>query len=157
MAARKILQLDEDNRTQLQRIVKRSSDWRERERAQTLLRLDSGLFAQDVADQLGLNVRTVRTTHIRWRHNALASLPDKPRSGAPQKLNSGNVQRLVQWALDEPLTATALLATPPGQSGGPSMHVNTLVAKLKASGLVWKRTRHSLKKTATKTPSDKQP
>ena len=110
MAARKILQLDEDNRTQLQRIVKRSSDWRERERAQTLLRLDSGLFAQDVADQLGLNVRTVRTTHIRWRHNALASLPDKPRSGAPQKLNSGHVQRLVQWALDEPLTATALLA-----------------------------------------------
>jgi transposase len=105
MAARKTLQLDEQSRTQLQRIVKRSGDWRERERAQTLLLLDSGLFAQDVANQLGLNVRTVRTTHIRWRQNALASLPDKPRSGAPQKLDSGHVQRLVQWAKDEPLTA----------------------------------------------------
>ncbi len=29
MAARKILQLDEDSRTQLQRVVKRSGDWRE--------------------------------------------------------------------------------------------------------------------------------
>lgn len=55
MAIRKILQLDEDSRAQLQRIVKRSSDWRERERAQTLLLLDSGLFAQAVADQLRLN------------------------------------------------------------------------------------------------------
>ena len=33
MAARKILQLDEDSRTQLQRIVKRSGDWREQARA----------------------------------------------------------------------------------------------------------------------------
>ena len=156
MAARKTLQLDEQSRTQLQRIVKRSGDWRERERAQTLLLLDSGLFAQDVANQLGLNVRTVRTTHIRWRQNALASLPDKPRSGAPQKLNSGHVQRLVQWAKDEPLTAAALLARHL-DSGGPSVHVNTLVSKLKASGLVWKRTRHCLKKPATKTPFAKQP
>ena len=59
MAARKTLQLDEHSRTQLQRIARRSGDWRERERAQTLLLLDSGLFAQAVADQLGLNVRTV--------------------------------------------------------------------------------------------------
>ena len=156
MAARKTLQLDEESRTRLQRIVKRSSDWRERERAQTLLLLDAGLFAQAVADQLGLNVRTVRTTHIRWRQNALAWLPDKPRSGAPQKLDSGHVQRLVQWAKDEPLTAAALLARHL-DSGGPSVHVNTLVAKLKASGLVWKRTRHSLKKPAAKTPFAKQP
>ena len=156
MAARKILQLDEDSRTQLQRIVKRSGDWRERERAQTLLLLDSGLFAQAVADQLGLNVRTVRTTHIRWRQDAFASLPDKPRSGAPQKLDATHMERLVQWAKDEPLTAPALLARHL-DAGGPSVHVNTLARQLKASGLVWKRTRHSLKKAATKMPSAKQP
>ena len=156
MAARKILQLDEDSRTQLQRIVKRSGDWRERERAQTLLLLDSGLFAQAVAHQLGLNVRTVRTTHIRWRQSAFDSLPDKPRSGAPQKLDSTHMERLVQWAKDEPLTAPALLARHL-DAGGPSVHVNTLARQLKASGLVWKRTRHSLKKAATKKPLAKQP
>ena len=127
-----------------------------RERAQTLLLLDSGLFAQAVADQLGLNVRTVRTTHIRWRQNAFDSLPDKPRSGAPQKLDATHMERLVQWAKDEPLTAPALLARHL-DAGGPSVHVNTLARQLKASGLVWKRTRHSLKKAATKKPLAKQP
>ena len=156
MAIRKILQLDEDSRTQLQRIVKRSGDWRERERAQTLLLLDSGLFAQAVADQLGLSVRTVRTTHMRWRQNAFASLPDKPRSGAPQKLDATHMERLIQWAKDEPLTAPALLARHL-DAGGPSVHVNTMARKLRASGLVWKRTRHSLKKAVTKTLSAKQP
>ena len=156
MPTRKTLQLDEDSRAALQHIFKRASDWRERERAQTLLLLDSGLFAQAVADQLGLNVRTVRTTHIRWRQDAFASLPDKPRSGAPQKLDATHMERLVQWAKDEPLTAPALLARHL-DAGGPSVHVNTLARKLKASGLVWKRTRHSLKKAATKMPSAKQP
>ena len=156
MAIRQILHIDEDSRTQLQRIVKRSGDWRERGRAQTLLLLDSGLFAQAVADQLGLSVRTVRTTHMRWRQNAFASLPDKPRSGAPQKLDATHMERLIQWAKDEPLTAPALLARHL-DAGGPSVHVNTLARKLKASGLVWKRTRHSLKKAVTKTLSAKQP
>ena len=67
MAARKTLQLDDDSRAQLQRIVKRASDWRERERAQTLLLLDSGVFAEEVARQMGLSARTVRITHTRWR------------------------------------------------------------------------------------------
>ena len=67
MAARKTLQLENDSRAQLQRIVKRSSDWRERERAQTLLLLDSGAFAEEVARQMGLSARTVRITHTRWR------------------------------------------------------------------------------------------
>ncbi len=53
-------------------------------------------------------------------------------------------------------TASALLARHL-DSGGPSVHVNTLVAKLKASGLVCKRTRYSLKKAAMKTPFAKQP
>ena len=85
MAARKTLQLDDDSRAQLQRIVKRASDWRERERAQTLLLLDSGLFAEEVARQMGLSARTVRITHTRWRRSAMASLPDLPCSGGELK------------------------------------------------------------------------
>ena len=143
MPTRKTLQLDEDSRAALQHIFKRASDWRERERAQTLLLLDSGVFAEDVARQMGLNVRTVRIT-------------DLPRSGAPRKLQPEHVERLVQWAGAEPLTAAALLARHL-DAGGPLVHVNTMVATLKASNFVWKRTRHSLKKTATKTPFAKQP
>ena len=156
MAARKTLQLDDDSRAQLQRIVKRASDWRERERAQTLLLLDSGVFAEEVARQMGLSARTVHITHTRWRQSGMASLPDLPRSGAPKKLQPEHVERLVQWATAEPLTSAALLARHL-DTGGPKVHVNTMAATLKASGLVWKRTRHSLKKAATKTPFGKQP
>ena len=156
MPTRKILQLDDDSRAQLQHIVKRGSNWRERDRAQTLLLLDSGVFAEDVAIQMGLNVRTVRITHTNWRQTGMASLADLPRSGAPRKLQPEHVERLVQWAGAEPLTAAALLARHL-DAGGPVVHVNTMVAILKASDFVWKRTRHSLKKAATKTPFARQP
>lgn len=156
MTARKTLQLDDDSRAPLQRIVKRASDWRERERAQTLLLLDTGVFAEEVAQQMGLSARTVRITHMRWRQSGMASLPDLPRSGAAKKLQPEHVKRLVQWAAAEPLTSAALLARHL-DAGGPKVHANTMAATLKASSLVCKRTRHSLKKAATKTLSAKQP
>ncbi len=101
-------------------------------------------------------MRTVRTTRCDWLDEGLASLADRPRCGAPKKLRLEHVQRLVAWAQAEPLTAASLLARH-RDCGGPSVHVNTLTATLKASELVWKRTRHTLKKAATKTPSNKQP
>ena len=77
-----------------------------------------------------------------WRQAGMASLADLPRSGAPRKLQPEHVERLVQWAGAEPLTAAALLARHL-DAGGPLVHVNTMVATLKASNFVWKRTRHS--------------
>jgi hypothetical protein len=58
------------------------------------------------------------------------------------------VKRLVQWADTEPLTAVALLARHK-EAQGRDVHLNTLVSALKSYGFVWKRTRHSLKKSAT--------
>ena len=153
---RMVLKLDEASRVELELIVKRGENWRERERARTLLLLGQGVFAEEVAHQLGLNVRTVGTTRSRWLESGRESLGDLPRSGAPRKLATQHVERLVEWAKAEPLSAPALLARHAAH-GGPSVHLNTLVATLKASGLVWKRTRHSLKKVATSLPSDVQP
>ena len=151
-----VLKLDEASRIELERVVKRGENWRERERAQTLLMLGQGVFAEEVARRLGLNVRTVGTTRGRWLDSGLESLADLPRSGAPRKLRPEDVERLVGWAKAEPLTAPCLLARHEAH-GGPHVHLNTLVATLKASGLVWKRTRHSLKKAATRPLSGKQP
>jgi len=151
---RKVLHLADEDRRRLERIVERGENWRERQRAQTLLLLGQGEFAEDVAIRLGLNVRTVGTTRNQWQAEGMASLGDRPRSGAPRKLTPEQVQRLADWARSEPLTATALLARHK-EHGGEAVHVNTLVTSLKASGLVWKRTRHSLKKAATRPPSGK--
>ena len=62
---RMVLKLDEASRVELELMVKRGENWRERERAQTLLLLDRGVFAQEAAHQLGMNVRTVGTTRAR--------------------------------------------------------------------------------------------
>ena len=58
---RMVSKLGDASRVELEWVVKRSENWRERERAQTLLLLDQGVFAQEVAHQLGVNVRTVGT------------------------------------------------------------------------------------------------
>ena len=141
---RKILRLSDVDRCRLQRIVDRGWNWRERQRAQTLLLLDKGDSWTTVADKLGIHFRTVGTTRNQWLAEGMASLADRPRSGAPRKLTPEQVQRVAEWARAEPMTAPQLLARLK-EEGGPSVHINTLVASLKASGLVWKRTRHSLK------------
>ncbi len=63
MAARKTIQLGDNSRTQLQRIVKRARKWRERGRAQTLLLQYAGAFAQEVAQQTGLSARGTYYAH----------------------------------------------------------------------------------------------
>lgn len=139
--------LSPDELRVLEQVFKKDKDWRVRERAQTLLLLNQGMNCEDVADRQELCVATVRSTRRNWHNEGLAGLADKPRCGAPHKLSESDVQRLVQWASTEPLTAAALLARH-NEAQGCSVHLNTLVSELKRHGFVWKRSRHSLKKSA---------
>jgi predicted DNA-binding ribbon-helix-helix protein len=82
----------------------------------------------------------------RWLAKGVAGLSDAPRSGAPSKLSLEQLEQLKAWASEDALTATALL-TRLEEKFGVRVHVNTLTGALKRAGLVWKRTRHSLKKT----------
>lgn len=140
-----ILNLQSEDRAALEAVVSRGENWRCRERAQTLLLLDEVVSAFDTAKKLGLIFRTVYTTRRNW-FRGLASLPDLPRSGAPKKITPEQLAKIVAMAIAEPLTAKQLLAQHV-QSGGALVNVGTLTTALKSSGMVWKRTRHSLKKT----------
>ena len=137
--------LSEDDRQALERVVKKSSDWRARERAKTVLLLGQSLLCREVAQVQDLSIGTVGQTWRRWRQEGMAALSDKPRCGAPRKLDEEDAQRLAQWAREQPLSAPELLQRHTDASGKP-VHVDTLVRYLKEGGLVWKRTRHSLKK-----------
>ncbi len=94
--ARIVLNLADEDRWRIERVVKFGENWRERQRAQTLVLLGKGEFAEDVAVKLGIHVRTVGTTRSRWLAEGMASLADRPRSGAPRKLTSEQVQRLAE-------------------------------------------------------------
>ncbi len=145
MSRKFTLSLSRENRSRLQHIVDRGTNWRERERAETLILLDGALSMQEVADAIGVNVRTVGSTRLAWLKYGVDSLADLPRSGAPKKISQQQVENLLIHADAEPKSARQLLAKHV-EDGGAPVHLNTLMGALKAAGLVWKRTRHSLKK-----------
>jgi transposase len=139
---------------QLKRVVKRHTNWRMRERAQTLLLLAQGKTAKQVALEMELHPQTVGSTRKQWEQEGMDSLSDKPRSGAPAKLSESQAEQLVAWAKAEPLSLSTLKARHE-ETGGVAVHVNTLTSVLKRAGMVWKRTRHSLEKKETNQHSSK--
>lgn len=146
MPLRILLCLSHENRKLLGEIIARGADWRQRQRAQTLLYLDDGMSTREVAEIVGIHARTVAITRKYWFRDGFESLVDLSRSGAPRKITGEQLAKLVEAASAEPLTAKELLARHL-EDGGAPVHVRTVVDALRASGMVWKRTRHSLKKT----------
>ena len=144
-----IIGLSLEDRGILEEVIERGSNWRQRQRAQTLLLLDSNLSTADVARTVGVHVRTVNTTRRDWFKNGHKSLLDAARSGAPKKITPEQITSLVLAASTEPLSARQLLAKHLAEGGAP-IHLNTLSTALKRSGMTWKRTRHSLKKSDQK-------
>ena len=56
----KPIELSESELDQLQRIIKKGSDWRERERAQTILMLSDGQTVVAIAEQQGVKPEAIR-------------------------------------------------------------------------------------------------
>ncbi|WP_455289834.1 helix-turn-helix domain-containing protein [Cupriavidus necator] len=104
-----------------------------------------GVPAKEIARRQELTLEAVYERRYRWLEKGVLGLSDAPRSGAPSKLSPEQVAQLKIWASEEALTAMALL-TRLEEKFGVRLHRNTLTGVLKRAGLVWKRTRHSLKK-----------
>lgn len=149
MGRNAVLVLKNIDRISLERISDRGTNWRARQRAHTLILLDDGLTMAEVAARIGIHVRTVGSTRTSWILARMDSLADLERSGAPRKISPEELEKLVALAGAEPMSARALLAKHTGDGGIP-VHLNTLTKALKEAGLLWKRTRHSLKKNETK-------
>ena len=132
-------------RLSLIRIIDRGNNWRERQRSNTLILLDDGASMREVANIIGIDIRTVGLTRMDWLARGFDSLVDAPRCGAPRKIKQEQLEKLIAAASEEPLTAKSLLAKHV-EGGGEVVHVNTIKGALKNAGYVWKRTRGSLKK-----------
>lgn len=138
----------------LKAILKKGSDWRERNRAETILLLATGHSIQAVAERQDLCVEAVRIRRRKWLKTGFASLPDLPRSGAPSKLTDAQRQQLSRWAESEALSSRELL-TRLERECEVRISRTTLRTELKRLGYVWKRTRYSLKKNATRSDLSK--
>jgi transposase len=97
------IQLSEINRVELQNIVSKGTHKaRIIRRAQTLLWSDAGKIDTEIAQLHGITPLTVAKTRERWVKEK--SLADKPRSGAPSKLDGKQEAFLVALACsDAPL------------------------------------------------------
>jgi transposase len=140
------LKLAANDRVKLQEVVAKGSDWRARHRAQTLLYFDDGLRANDIMALQDLNIDTVYDRRKHWLSKGFAFLYDVHRSGAPPKLNAIHREQIKIWTEEEALTAPAIVARLKEECDI-DVSVGTVRNALKALGTIWKRTRHSLKKT----------
>lgn len=145
----KTLFLSEHDRQQLQHIARRSDDWRERERAQTILYLADGWRAKAIAAEQNLHLDTVYDRRQRWLVSGFASLYLPSLGGAPAKLTENHRALLQQWATEEALSVPQLQVKLL-ETCQIKVHENTLRRALRQMNFVWKRTRHSLKKNETK-------
>ncbi|WP_084190936.1 helix-turn-helix domain-containing protein [Methylomarinum vadi] len=114
----------------------------------------SGKTVKEVAELQNLCVEAVRIRRRKWLKHGLASLPDQPRSGAPSKLTDEHRQQLAQWVDAEALSSREIL-TRLVERYQIQIGATTLRNELKRLGYVWKRTRYSLKKSATPSGSSK--
>ena len=130
----------------LKAIVKKGADWRDRDRAETILLLADGHTVETVVESQGLCREAVRIRRRKWLNLGFASLPDRPRCGAPSKLTAEHRQPLGRWVEEEALSSRDLL-TRLQRDYGIVISSSTLRTALKRLGYVWKRTRYSVKKT----------
>ena len=138
------IDLSTNDREVLEKIISTGANWRQCQRAQTLIELDNGMSTAAVAQSVGIHRRTVSNTRRDWLKDGVDSLVDSERSGAPRKITPEQMLRLVAAASSEMLTTRQLLAKHLAEGGTP-VHLNTLSAALRAHGIVWIRTRHFLK------------
>ena len=134
-----------EQQQQLTDLTKHAAHWRERQRAQTILWLSEGKTVVEVATLQKLMPETIRTQRRRWQAHAFESIPEGHRSGRPNTLSANHQDQILHWVNEAPLNAEQIRIKLHEQYGI-SVHIDGIRKFLRQSGMVFKRTRHSLKK-----------
>lgn len=137
--------LDSDQLQQLVHLSKHSSHWRERQRAQTILWLSEGKTVLEVATLQNRIPETIRFQRRLWLRNGFESIAEGHRSGRPNMLTLEYRSQILHWVKEEPLNAEQIRSKL-YDLYGISLCVVGIRKFLRESGIVYKRTRHSLKK-----------
>jgi transposase len=76
---------------------------REGRRQLAMARRQEGYTQQEIADFLGVDVRTVQRWDAAWKKHGLDGLKSKPISGRPPKLTSEQERTVLSWLETSPL------------------------------------------------------
>ncbi len=137
--------LSSEQEEQLIHLTKQSANWRERQRAQTILWLAEGKTVAEVAALQNRIPETIRLQRRRWELYQFDAIQEGHRSGRPAILTADYQAQVLEWVNNSPLNAEQIRVKLYEQHGV-SVPIDGLRKFLRDSGMVFKRTRHSLKK-----------
>lgn len=137
--------LTPDEQEQLIHLSKHAEHWRERQRAQTILWLSDGKTVAQVAKLQNRIPETIRLQRRHWQLHQFESIKEGHRSGRPHLLSDEHKQQILAWVNTTPFNSEQIKVKLHEKF---KITVNTqVICKfLRRSGIVFKRTRHSLKK-----------
>ena len=139
------IELIQDEQDQLEHLVKHAKHWRERQRSQTILWLSQGKTVKEIAVLHGVKEETIRTHRRNWRHHKIEAIWEGKRSGHPRILQAVHQAQILSWIDSDTLNSEQIRQRLYEQYQI-EICQETLRRFLRASGIVYKRTRHSLKK-----------
>lgn len=142
--------LSDDDEQQLHKLIKHAQNWRERQRAQTILWLAQGKSVAEIAILHDIVPETVRKHRRNWNRCKFISLQEGHRSGRPSVMTDEHQTTVLRWVQSTPLNAEQIKHQLHEQFQV-LVDVQVIRKFLKKSGMVFKRTRHSLKKKRSET------
>ncbi len=134
-----------EQRERLIFLAKHAKHWRERQRAQTILWLSEGKSVAEVATLQERIPETIRLQRRRCELYEFESIKEGHRSGRPNTLISDYQAKILDWVNTSPLNAEQIRVKL-HEEYEVSVSVETIRKFLRDSDMVFKRTRHSLKK-----------
>lgn len=104
MPKKYLVELSKEQETELRRIVKKGkASARKITRAHILLQADAGASDAEIAENLQTSIATVERTRKKFvQEGAAQALTEKPRPGAPRKLDGKQTAFLVAIACSDP-------------------------------------------------------
>jgi transposase len=144
-----------EQRERLIFLAKHAKHWRERQRAQTILWLSEGKSVAEVATLQERIPETIRLQRRRWELYEFESIKEGHRSGRPNTLISDYQAKILDWVNTSPLNAEQIRVKL-HEEYEVSVSVETIRKFLRDSDMVFKRTRHSLKKKEIRLHLNKQ-
>ena len=137
--------LSPEQQEQLIHLTKHAAHWRERQRAQTILWLSEGKKVAEIAALQHRIPETIRLQRRRWELYQFESIEEGHRSGRPSVLTAEHQAQILEWVNATPLNAEQIKCQLYEQFQL-SVDVQGIRKFLREAGMVFKRTRHSLKK-----------
>ena len=142
--SRFIQQLTQSQVQRLEELRDRGDHPRTRHRAHAVLLSFQGSSVNELVIIFQTNRNTISSWLDRWEAEGFDGLADKPRCGAPPKLNENQKDRALELLRENPQNARVVLRKLKEETGL-EISKDTLKRLAKMNGLVWKRMRKSLR------------